>query len=154
MLFHPPTNLDTLWVIIYKNFGSNQPPFSLKEQLFPPWSGQFWQIKIENLVTNDLTYSSNTFLGLCYFDFCYREGISCCHIHYSWKKYFFLRFRSSYRKVFRSIFSWNKCKTSNKRCKSLLRRCWQRSPSLSATNWTSIKSWDSSCLCQFPYSLF
>ena len=33
-------HLDRLWVIIYINFGNNQWPFSLKEQLLPFWSGQ------------------------------------------------------------------------------------------------------------------
>ena len=45
-------------------FRSSQPPFSLKEQLLLPYSGKLWQIKMTKLVTNNLTYSSNTFLGL------------------------------------------------------------------------------------------
>ena len=109
-------HLDRLWVIIYINFGSNQLPFSLKEQLFPPWSGQFWQIKIKKLVTHDLTYSLNTFLGLFYVDFL----LPWRHLLLSYTlwllKISFLRCRSSHRKML-IIISWNKCKTSNKRSK-------------------------------------
>ena len=109
-------HLDRLWVIIYINFGSNQLPFSLKEQLFSLWSGQFWRIKIKKLVTHDLIYSSNTFLGLFYVDFL----LPWRHLLLSYTlwlfKISFLRCRSSHRKVL-IIVSWNKCKTSNKRSK-------------------------------------
>ena len=52
-------HLDRLGVIIYINFESSQPPFSLKEQLLLPWSGKFRQIKITNLIAKNLTYLSN-----------------------------------------------------------------------------------------------
>ena len=109
-------HLNRLWIIIYIIFGSNKLHFFLKEQLFPPWSGQFWQIKIKKLVTHDLTYSSNTFLGLFYVDFL----LPWRHLLLSYTlwllKISFLRCRSSHRKVL-IIVSWNKCKTSNKRFK-------------------------------------
>ena len=110
-------HLDRLWVIIYINFGSNQLPFSLKEQLFPPWSGQFWQIKIKKLVTHDLIYSSNTFLGLFYVDFL----LPWRHLLLSYTlwllKCLFYVAEVVVGRCSKIIVSWNKCKTSSKRSK-------------------------------------
>ena len=64
-------------VITYIIFGRSQPSFPVKAQLQLPWSEKLWQIKIRNLVIIDLTYLSNTFLGLSYADLCCRESISC-----------------------------------------------------------------------------
>ena len=106
-------HLHRLWVIIY----IKQPA-----ALFFKWTtissltGQFWQIKINKLVTHDLTYSSNTFLGLFHVDFL----LPWRHLLLSYTlwllKISFLRCNSSHRKML-IIISWNKCKTSNKRSK-------------------------------------
>ena len=136
------THLDRLWVIIYISFGTNQPPFSLKEQLFSPWSRQIWEMRIKHLVTIKYLFIKYHFRPiLCWLWLPWRRLLFSYAL---WLlKISFLCFKSSHWKVSRNIFSWNKCKSSSKRYKSLLHRCWK-----------SIKYWGSSCLFQFPYDLF
>ena len=70
-------HLDRRKVIFHINFGSSQQPFSLNEKLL-----KLWQIKITNLLTYNLTYIKYLFQAYSITEFCCREGISCCHLHY------------------------------------------------------------------------
>ena len=78
-----------------------------------------WKMKITNLVTTNLTYSSNAFIGLFYCRFLLPWRHLLLSFIFIIIKISFLRFRSSHRKVERNMLSWSKCKTSNNRQKSL-----------------------------------
>ena len=64
-------------VIIYTRFGSSQPPVSLEITTIASLTRNTSTITSKRLLKKELTYSSNTFQGLLYAEFCCWEGISC-----------------------------------------------------------------------------
>ena len=64
-------------IIIYTRFGSSQPPVSLEITTIASLTRNTSTITSKRLLKKELTYSSNTFQGSFYAEFCCCEGISC-----------------------------------------------------------------------------